>query len=153
MKPSLVKQNRRERGSVLVEAGLIFIVGSVMVFGIFDLAQMLFIHQAVVHQLRTAARWAAVNTFDSGKITNMVLYGTPTAGAAGTGLFGMTASNVSVEHDISDGLYADRIVITASGYSYLLFSGAIANAMTSGGPSVSRLGLQARMTVPHEHIN
>ncbi len=147
------EQEKRERGSVLVEAGLIFIVGTVLMFGTFDIAQMLFIHQVVVNQVRTAARWAAVNTYDSGKITNMVLYGTPTAGATGSGLFGMTASNVNVAHDTSDGLYADRIVIIVSGYSYLLFSGAIANATQSGSPSVSRTGLTAGITVPHEHID
>jgi hypothetical protein len=153
MKPVSARRSKHQRGNALLEAGLIFIVGSVLLFGIFDLAQMLFIHQAVVNQIRAAARWAAVNTYDAGKITNMVLYGTPTAGTPGTELFGMSTSNVSVIHDTSDGLYADRIQISASGYSYLLFSGTIANAVAGGYPSVSRVGLRASMTVPHEHID
>ena len=151
MRYAIARRKGSQRGSAFVETALIFVVSSVLVIGILDLAQMLFIHQAVVNQIRVAGRWASVSSYDAGQITNMVLYGKPTTGT-GTGLFGMTASNVTVEHDTSDGMYADRIKISATGYSYLLFSGTIANAVVGGAPSTKRFGLSASITVPHEYI-
>jgi hypothetical protein len=144
------RKRHNERGSVFVESALILVVGLALVIATVDLSQMLFIHQAVVNQVRLAARWAAVNPYDATKIKNMVLYGTPAAGTHP--LFGMNASNIAVEHDTSDGLYADRVTIRVSGYSYLLFSAALANVTRAGAPAVRRTGLTATMTIPHEHI-
>jgi Flp pilus assembly protein TadG len=146
------ESKRKQRGSALVESALILTVGITLMFGTFDLAQMLFVHQVVVNQLRVAGRWAAVHPFDASQITNEVLYGTPTAGTAGSEIAGMRASNVTVTHDTSDGLYADRVTIKASGYTYLMFSGSVANSVRGSGSSPLRTGLTATMTIPHEHV-
>src|SRR5579862_626185 len=128
---SLSRRHDRQRGAALVEASLIFILALGLLMGLVDVGEMLFIHQTVTDHVRAAARWAAVNPYDPTSTTNMVLYGTTTAGTSG--LFGMTSSNVTISHDTSDGLYADRIGITVSGYSYLFFSGSIVNAFYGSG--------------------
>ena len=52
---------KQRRGAVLIETGLIFVAFSFMLMGAFDFAQFLFIHQALVDRVRSAARWGAVN--------------------------------------------------------------------------------------------
>jgi Flp pilus assembly protein TadG len=151
-------RRRNQRGNTLVEAGLIFVLGISLLIGLFDLGQILFIHQTVVERTRAAARWAAVNPYNSDQTKNMVLYGSPTAPDGGTPLFGMTTSNIAVAHDNSDGLYADRIQITVSGYTYFFFSAAIVNTMYpsaghSGSVSPTHTGLTISMTIPHETVN
>lgn len=153
MIPPISKNRKRtQTGSVFVESALIFIVAAIFGIGAIDVGLMVFTHQTVLNRTRAAGRWSAVNPFDATQITNMVLYGTPTAGQAGTELFGMNASNVTVVHDTSDGMYADRVIITVSGYTYFLFSGAIANASQSSGPSAQRTGLTTSLVVPHEYV-
>jgi len=149
-----ISQNRKrtQTGSVFVESALIFVVWAIFGIGAIDVGLMMFTHHTVLNRVRAAGRWSAVNAFDATQITNMVLYGTPAAGQAGTELFGMSASNVAVAHDTSDGMYADRVNIKVSGYAYYLFSGAIANATQSSIPSVQRTGLTTSLTVPHEYV-
>jgi hypothetical protein len=150
----LISKNRKrtQPGNVFVESALIFVVAATFGIGALDVGLMMFTHHTVLNRVRTAGRWSAVNPFDATQITNMVLYGKPTAGQAGTELFGMSASNVTVVHDTTDGLYADRVIITVSGYSYSLFSGSIANATNSSIPSVRRTGLTTTLAVPHEYV-
>ena len=153
MIPPISKNRQRtQTGSVFVESALIFIVASIFGIGALDVGLMMFTHHTVLNRVRTAGRWSAVNPYDATQITNMILYGTPAAGQAGKELFGMSASNVTVVHDTSDGMYADRVIITVSGYSYFLFSGAIANATHSSIPSVQRTGLTTSLTIPHEYV-
>jgi Flp pilus assembly protein TadG len=158
MMHSTFQKNRRRRGSALVEGSLIFVLALGLLICLIDIGQIMFIHQTVTDRVRSAARWAAVNAYDATQITNMVLYNSTTAPQGGAGaLFGMTSSNVAVAHDTSDGLYADRIQITVSGYSYMFFSGAIINGFynSSGAsaPSATRTGLTVEMTIPHEVVN
>ena len=138
----------------MVEASLIFVLATTLLIGLFDVAQVMFIHQTVVERAREAARWGTVNPYDATKITNMVLYGTPTAGTAGTELFNMSSSNVAVSH-VGSGSMSDRLSITVSGYTYLLFSAAIVNTLTphSGTtvPTVQRTGLSVTYTIPCEY--
>jgi hypothetical protein len=148
------RPNRAERGSALVEASLIFVLGISLLIGLFDVGQMMFVHQTVMERTREAARWATVNPFDSTKVTNMVLYGTPAAGTAGTELFNMSSSNVAVSHSGS-GTMNDNISLTVSGYTYLLFSSAIVNMFWSRGGSTSisaqHTGLSVTYTIPCEY--
>ena len=62
--------------------------------------------------MRTGARYAAVNNYDTQKITNMVLYNNPTApeGIDKTGLFGLSAADIAVQR-LDAGKAADRIEV------------------------------------------
>ena len=133
-----ISQRRRKnnRGSVIVEAGLVFIAFFGMLMGAFDFGQFLFVHQALVERVRSAARWGAINDpTDSASISNMVLYnqaGDPPQGT--TGYLNVTPGNVSVTNPDS-GTDKYRLNIQVSGYSYIVLSPFIAGNFT--GPLIS----------------
>lgn len=133
---AISQRRAKDRGSVIVESALIFIVFFGMLIGAFDFGQFLFVQQALVERVRFAARWGAINDpTDSASITNMVLYnqaGAPPEGT--TGYMNVTAGNITVTNPDS-GTDKYRLNIRVSGYSYLVLSPFIAGNYT--GPLVS----------------
>lgn len=119
MTPMSTNNSPRKRGQAIVEGALVTLVLAAVLIGIFDLGIVLFIHQTFTTRVRSAVRYAVVNTYDETAIKNMVLYGQPTAGAAG--VFGLTAAMVTVT---PPGVEPNdqRIVVTISGYPYRFFS-------------------------------
>lgn len=122
---------RNSKGSVMVETAIIFVAFVLMLVGIFDFGQFLFVHQSLVERARYAARWGAVNDpTDTTSITNMVLYNQSTTPQAGTPTyFNLSSSNVSVTNPGS-GTNDYRLTIQISGYSYLILSPYIAGTYT-----------------------
>ena len=51
------RRQKRSRGAVIIETGLVFVLFAFMLMGAFDFAQYLFVHQALVDRARSAARW------------------------------------------------------------------------------------------------
>jgi Flp pilus assembly protein TadG len=103
----------------MIEGALVALILVAVLIGIFDLGLVLFIHQTFANRVRSAVRYGVVNTYDPTVIKNMVLYGQPTAGAAGS--FGLTAAMVSVTRT-GVGTNDQRIVVSISGYPYRFFS-------------------------------
>ncbi len=130
------RRQRTSKGSVIVEAALVFMAFITMLIGIFDFGQFLFIHQALVERARYAARWGAINDpTDSTSITNMVLYYQSTTPANGTpSYFNIASSNVSVTNPNS-GTNNYRLNITISGYTYTVLSPYIGGTYT--GPPIT----------------
>ena len=90
-------RRKTSRGSAMVEMSLIGIVFFVILIGIVDFGQFLFLQQAMVERARSAARWGAVtDPTNSAAIRNMVLYLQSSAPPGGTASFGLTADMVSV---------------------------------------------------------
>jgi hypothetical protein len=115
-------RRRTLRGSVMVEISLIGIAFFVLLIGILDFGQFLFLQQAIVERARAAARWGAVtDPTNSTAIQNMVLYLQSTAPPGGTASFGLTASMVSVS-TADAGTDNYRLVLQISGYSYTVLS-------------------------------
>jgi len=116
-------RRRTSGGNVLVESALIFLMFFSMLIGVFDFGQFLFIHQALVERVRSAARWGAINNpADAAAITNMVLYNQAAAPPEGTAAyFSLSALNVFVT---TPGVGTDnyRLNLLVSGYSYSIFS-------------------------------
>jgi Flp pilus assembly protein TadG len=128
------KTSRRRRtssGAVMLESAFIFLAFIVMLIGIFDFGQFLFVNQALVERARYAARWGAINNpSDSASITNMVLYNQSTSPASGTPTyFNLTASNVVITSPNS-GTNNYRLNLTISGYTYTVLSPYIAGTYT-----------------------
>jgi Flp pilus assembly protein TadG len=132
---SLARQ-KRSRGSVVVEAGLTFVILVFLLMGVFDFAQFLFIHQALADRARSAARWGAFNNpTDTTSIQNMVMYNQTTAPTGATsGSFGLTSSMVSVTTPDS-GTDNYRLLVTISNYPYQVLSPTIAGTYT--GPNIT----------------
>jgi Flp pilus assembly protein TadG len=133
-----ISQHRRKKnqGSVIVEAALIFIAFFGLLIGAFDFGQFLFVHQALVERTRFAARWGAINDpTDSASITNMVLYNQAGAPPNGTATYlHVTAANVTVTNPDS-GTDKYRLNVQVSGYAYTVLSPFIAGNFT--GPLIS----------------
>jgi Flp pilus assembly protein TadG len=126
------------KGSVIIETALIFSAFAVMLIGLFDFGQFLFVHQALVERARYSARWGAINDpSDTTSITNMVLYNqaaTPPSGTAS--YFNLTPSMVQVtSHDSGTDHY--RLVLEVSGYPYMMLSPFIGGTHTGRLISVS----------------
>lgn len=114
------EQRRARRGNALVEATLTLIIFLTFVFSLYDFGWVLFFHQTLVHQARTAARWGAVNPDDLAAIQNMAVWGRPTPGS-GAGILGLQPDNVAVRRS-GQGTDSDSITVTISGYTYMLIT-------------------------------
>src|SRR5712691_1852145 len=129
------QRQKRSRGAVLVETGLIFIAFAFMLMGAFDFAQFLFIHQALVDRARSAARWGAVtDPTNTSAIQNMVLYNQTTVPVGvSSGVFGLMSSMVSVSTQDS-GTDDYRLVVVITNYPYEMISPIIGGTYT--GPNI-----------------
>jgi Flp pilus assembly protein TadG len=113
-----MKTHRNRQGSAVVEAALTLGLFLTVVFSLVDFGWVLFLHQTLVNQARAAARYGALNPSDTTGIRNMVLYSSTTG--SGSGVVGLTASNVTVNRNGTAGGTDDRIVVTVTGYRYIL---------------------------------
>lgn len=127
-----MRRRRKERGQALLESALTTLVFLILMIGIIDVGQVLFVHQSIVERVRAAARYGAVRTFDADAVRNMVLYDQATApdmgfgfGLTPDGFLGMTSDMVSVVRE--DATYnEDRIIVTVEGYPFTFFTPFIA---------------------------
>jgi len=131
---------RGRSGQATLEAAFVILVFLATLIGIFDIGQVLFVHQTFVARVRSAARYGVVRTYDPGAIRNMVLHGQPAApDGASSGIFGLTAAMVGVSQ-MDPGTSEARIVVSVSSYPYRLFSPWIGRAFT-GKPIVASLAV------------
>ena len=133
--------SRDRKGQTIVEAALVTLVFLATLIGIFDLAQVLFIHQTFVARARSAARYGVLNPDNTDGIQNMVLYGQTTVPSGQTsGIFGLTSAMVTASR-IDTGTNEERIVVTIANYPYRLFSPWIGQVFT-GRPVVASFSVE-----------
>jgi Flp pilus assembly protein TadG len=121
----------------MVEFGLIGAMFFILLLGIMDLGQALFLQEAMVERARSAARWGAVtDPTNSSAIQNMVLYLQSTVPASGGASFGLTPSMVSVS-TADGGTDNYRLVVQISGYSYMVLSPYLAGSYRGAPITVS----------------
>lgn len=115
-------RNDRRRGVVLVELSLVGLLFFVLLIGVVDVGQFLFIQQAIEERARAAARWGATSDpTNTTAIQNMVLYRQETVPEDGEAAFGLTPSMVTVSTpDAGTDNY--RLVVQISGYSFKVLS-------------------------------
>ena len=132
---------KNQRGQSAIESTLVLLVFLVTLLGIFDLGQILFIHQTFVERARNAVRFGVVRTYDPVQIQNMVLFNSPTVPSGATsGFLGLKPGMVTVSRE-NVGTDEERIVVTIAGYPYRFFSPLIAGAFT-GRPIVASLPVE-----------
>lgn len=127
------------RGSAMVETSLVIIVFLMLLIGIADVGQMLFIHVSLVERMREGLRYGVI-TYDPTAIQNIVLYGTASPGDGATPSFNLTASMVNVSR-MDAKAPEDRIVITLSNYPIQWFTPYIA-IKTTGKPIVEAQAME-----------
>jgi Flp pilus assembly protein TadG len=109
----------RRAGTALVEAALSLMLYMYIVFSLFDFGYVMYMHQTLANRAQSAARYGALNPTDITGIKNYVLYNQSTG--SGTGLFGLTSSNVTATRTGS-GTSADRITVSISSFHYPMIS-------------------------------
>jgi len=143
-KPILRAGRSAQRGNVMVETALIFIVFFSMLLGVFDFGQFLFLHQALVERARYATRWGAMNDATVDQITNMMRFYQST-NPGGTGYFGLTSNMVAVtkttdkicvvnDSNVYPTLYK-RVTVKIHDYPYIMLS--LFSAGTYNGPNIT----------------
>jgi hypothetical protein len=107
-------RRKRQRGSAFVEASLCLLSTIVILVGIIDIGQLLFIQSTLAERVRSATSFG-VRVYEPDAIRNIVLYGTATPQPDQRPFFNLTPDMVSVERRDA-GTTADRVVVGVSGY-------------------------------------
>lgn len=87
---------RSRRGQSVVESALVLAAFMGLLVGMAAIGESLFVRQTLADRARMAARWGALNAFDSAAIRRVVLYGTARPAPADTAFFGLKAQAVEV---------------------------------------------------------
>jgi len=137
-----IKTNTRERGNAMVEGAISFFVVAVLLIGVVDFGQFLYIHQTLTERARAAVRYGSVNDpTDATSIQNVALYGqasgdsvpsSPTS--SDQGIFNVRRSNIVVT---ATGIATDdyRLLVQIQNYNYTIYSPLVAGSYT--GPNIT----------------
>ena len=121
-------RRRNQRGSTILESGLVFGVFMFMLVGTLDFGQFLFRHQSLTERVRYAGRWAIARPYAATQpandptvyatpdsIRNMILYNVTSFGPneepPATTFWGLTSGDVQVERVTGAATQPDRLVI------------------------------------------
>lgn len=132
MKTQPITRRRRinQKGSTLVESALATMVFFMLVMGLIDFGQVLFLRASIQERMRGALRSGAI-AYDETAIKNYVLYGTRTPADGATPSFNLTSSMVSVTRPGQD-TSADRVQITVSNYPIIFYTPILSRRVVSG---------------------
>lgn len=122
-------KTRRSRGQALLESTLTLVVFLMMVMGILDFGQVMFIHQAMVQRVTSATRYAAVHPDDVAGIKNLVVYATITPPDGASPFLGLQTTQVDVART-GQGTGKERIQLSLTNYQYRFFSPGLAGLYT-----------------------
>ena len=134
----------------MLESVLTLVVFLAMFIGVFDVGEMMFVHQTLTDRARNAVRWGSVNTYDAIGMTNLVLYGNITPSQGQTASFGLNVSNIVVSRPAASiGKPEDRVVLTVT-YPVSLVSVFLGRSATWSGTSVPTWNLQITVSSIYE---
>ena len=113
---------KSERGATLPEFALGGVVFLTAIFGIIEFSRLLLTHNQLTDAVRRGARYASmVSSSNATQVKNMVVYGTTTAGAAGTEVaWGLSTSQVSVVYSSGYDTKNGSVTVTITGYVFNL---------------------------------
>jgi len=115
----MLRINKNERGSTLVEFAIGVTVFVTAMFAILEFGRALWVHNALSDAARRGARYAVLNSAGSAdQVKNIVVYGN----AAGTGqpmLNDLTTANVNVVYN-NFGLNDGTVSVSITGYQFQL---------------------------------
>jgi Flp pilus assembly protein TadG len=130
-------RRKRQAGTALVETALSLTLYMYIVFSLVDFGYVMFMFQTIANRAESAARYGSLNPTDTTGMQNYVMYNASTG--TGTGLFGLTASNV-VALRSGSGTTADRVTVKVTGFHYPMIS-----------PGMSGTGKDISVTMPVEN--
>lgn len=109
------RRDARQRGSNIVESALVLLIIVVVLLGILDFSQFLFIQQAITERVRGVTRTASIQSLSTLQIQNRICFGTDASPENQPGGYmGLRPGNVSAA--IQDAASTSkRVVVTVSG--------------------------------------
>jgi Flp pilus assembly protein TadG len=108
----------RERGATLPEMALSGVLFFTLMFGIVEIGRLMAAYNALAEAARRGVRYACMNTAASTvQVQNMVVYGTPTAGASPIAP-GLTTGNVFVTYTANYGVNSGSVVVEIKNYQF-----------------------------------
>lgn len=122
-------RNRRARGQALLESTLTLIVFLMMVMGILDFGQVMFIHQAMVQRVTSATRYAAIHPDDTTGIKNLVVFASTNPPDGASPFLGLQTTQVDVTR-LGQGTGKERIQLSLTNYQYRFVSPGLAGLYT-----------------------
>jgi len=93
-----MRRPRKQAGQSLIESALVMAAFMGLLVGMATIGESLFVKQTLADRARLAARWGALNRYDSAAIRKVVLFGTAQPAAGDTAFFGLTPSAVDVSN-------------------------------------------------------
>lgn len=129
-----------ERGSSVVESAFIVLIALVLMIGILDVGQMMFMHQTIANRVRSVAREAAVKNYTADNVKNMIVYNTRTPTDGTRGMFNLAPSNVSVTFSDA-GSSEQRLYVSVTNLDYRTYTPLFARSMKN---------MPIRVSVPTE---
>jgi Flp pilus assembly protein TadG len=119
------QRRRRQAGNAIAEFGLAFPILLVFLTGMFQLGYAFVLYNELQSVIRTAGRYASLADFDSaqagatftGNVTNVVVYGTTTAGSKAL-VPGLTTSKVTVTWQADGAGIPQTITVKISSFSF-----------------------------------
>ncbi|MGP0071832.1 MAG: TadE/TadG family type IV pilus assembly protein [Bryobacteraceae bacterium] len=93
-----MKRARQQAGQSLIESALVMGAFMGLLVGMATIGESLFVKQTLADRARLAARWGALNRYDSAAIRRVVLFGTAQSAPGETAFFGLTPSAVDVSN-------------------------------------------------------
>lgn len=124
-----MKRGRAQKGGAILEGALTISVFLMMLIGVLDLGQFLFVHATLTERARSAARQGSVLQLTTTQVQNLVLYGT-TSAQDKPPFLGLSASNVSVA-TAGANTNSTRLVVTLTGARLPLYSPLLPRTMTN----------------------
>ena len=133
-------KTRSERGSTVVESAMVVMIALVLMIGILDFGQIMFMHQAIMNRVRSVAREAAVKNYTANAVKNLIVYNTQSPSDASTPMFGLSTSNVDVSY--SDASSSEqRLFVSVTNLEYRTYTPLFARTLRN---------LPIRLSVPTE---
>ncbi|HEY2842390.1 MAG TPA: TadE family protein [Bryobacteraceae bacterium] len=134
MKPKIfssLQRRKGQKGSSMVESALVLLTLLSMILFIVDMGRILLIQQYITERARATVRMAVVNSWDSTKAANYLVYNSITApGGGGPGFMGLLTTQVTYSTLGTLGTDNYRLQIKVSGVPALVMIPFIAGTYT-----------------------
>ena len=105
-------RTRKQKGQAMVETALTLAATLAIVLSVVDLGQVFMQLHYMHERARAGAAYAATHSWDATATKNWICYGSTTG--SGSGLMGLSPSDINVERLGSTSDYTDRVKVTVT---------------------------------------
>ncbi len=112
-------KHKTERGSTLAEFSIAALVFLIALFGVLEVARMLWTYNALADGVRLAARWAALNPPGAvGTVQNLVIYGKVNPNGASPIVHGLNTNHIQVAYSGDFGVHLGTVTVSLVNFQF-----------------------------------